>query len=250
MVKSVIVTGVSRGIGKSIVEQILTNDMSTVVTGIARSESSLKSLKDKFGNRFFYVTGDVTDRNAVNSLAQEALNRTGRIDSVVANAGVLEPVQNIQKADVEGWKRLFDINFFSVVTLSTVTIPHLIKTQGNLILVSSDACDMWFSGWGAYGASKAALNHLALTISKESDGVKAIAVAPGVVDTSMQVDIRDRFSHTGMTAETAKFFKDLKANGALLDVKVPASVYSKLAIEGIPDELNGKYISYDDKRLS
>lgn len=250
MVKSVIVTGVSKGIGRSIVEQILTNDVATVVTGIARSEGSLKSLKDQFRDRFFYVTGDVTDRNAIDSLVQEALDRTGRIDSVVANAGVLEPVQNIQKADVDGWKRLFDINFFSVVTLSVATIPHLIKTQGNLIFVSSDACDMWFSGWGAYGASKAALNHLALTISNESDGVKAIAVAPGIVDTGMQVDIRDRFSNSGMTPETAKFFKDLKTNGALLDVKVPASVYSKLAVQGIPEELNGKYVSYDDKRLS
>ncbi|GAV56103.1 hypothetical protein ZYGR_0AZ02750 [Zygosaccharomyces rouxii] len=250
MVKSVIVTGVSRGIGRSVVEQILTSEESSIVTGIARSESSLRSLKDQFGDRFFYVIGDVTDKNAVNALVQEALNRTGRIDSVVANAGVLDPVQNIQKADVDGWKKLFDVNFFSVVTLSTVTIPHLMKSQGNLIFVSSDACNMWFSGWGAYGASKAALNHLALTVSKESDGVKAIAVAPGVVDTNMQVDIREKFSHTGMTPETAKLFKDFKDNGVLLDVKVPASVYAKLALKGIPDELNGEYVSYDDKRLA
>ncbi|CAR25460.1 hypothetical protein ZYGR_0A00200 [Zygosaccharomyces rouxii] len=249
MVKSVIVTGVSRGIGRSIVEQIIGAGENAVVTGIARSESSLKSLKEQFGDKFFYVVGDVTDKNAASALVQEALNKTGKIDAVVANAGVLEPVQTVQKADVDGWKQLFDVNFFSVLSLATLAMPHLIKSQGNLVLVSSDACNMWFSGWGAYGASKAALNHLALTISKECDGVKAIAVAPGVVDTSMQDSIRENYGPSGMTPEAQKLFNDFKANGVLLDVKIPARVYANLALQGIPNELNGEYVSYDDKRL-
>ncbi|CAR27523.1 ZYRO0D00506p [Zygosaccharomyces rouxii] len=249
MVKSVIVTGVSRGIGKSLVEEILDDRESAIVTGIARSESSLKSLKEQFGDKFFYVVGDVTDKNAASALVQEALNKTGKIDSVVANAGVLEPVQNVQRADVDDWKKLFDVNFFSVVTLATLAMPHLIKSQGNLVFVSSGASTKCYSGWGAYGASKAALNHLALTISKECDGVKAISVAPGVVDTQMQVEIREKFGPTGMTPESLKRFNDLKANGDLLDVKVPARVYAKLALQGIPNELNGEYLRYNDKRL-
>lgn len=250
MTKSVIVTGVSRGIGKSLVEQVLKAEENVIVTGIARSESALKGLKDEFGDKFSYVVGDVTDKNAINSLIQEALNKAGRIDSVVANAGVLEPVQNVQKADVDGWRKLFDINFFSVLTLSTLVIPHLIKTQGGLIFVSSGASTKPYSGWGAYGASKAALNHLALTISKEGGDVKSISVAPGVVDTQMQVEIREKFGPAGMTPESLKRFTDLKTSGSLLDVKVPASIYAKLALEGIPNELNGEYVRYDDKKLN
>ncbi|GAV53511.1 hypothetical protein ZYGR_0AK00130 [Zygosaccharomyces rouxii] len=249
MVKSVIVTGVSRGIGRSVVEQILGARENAIVTGIARSESSLKSLKDQFGDKFFYVVGDVTDKDAVSLLIQEALNRTGKIDSVVANAGVLEPVQSIQNADVDSWKKLFDVNFFSVLTLTTLAMPHLIETQGSVIFVSSGASSKWYSGWGAYGASKAALNHLALTVSKEGDGVKTISVAPGVVDTQMQVEIREKFGPSGMTPESLKRFNDLKATGGLLDVKVPAGIYAKLALEGIPNELNGEYVRYNDKRL-
>ncbi|GCF00157.1 hypothetical protein ZYGM_000231 [Zygosaccharomyces mellis] len=249
MVKSVIVTGVSRGIGRSVVEQILNGREDAIVTGIARSECSLKSLKDQFGNRFFYVVGDVTDTNSIRSLIQMALSKAGKIDSIVANAGVLEPVQSIQNANVESWKKLFDVNFFSVLMLSILAMPHLIKSQGNLIFVSSGASNKWYSGWGAYGASKAALNHLALTISNEGDGVKTISVAPGVVDTQMQVEIRERFGPAGMSSESLKRFNDLKTNGSLLDPKIPAEVYVNLALQGIPNELNGAYVRYNDKRL-
>lgn len=250
MVKSIIVTGVSRGIGRSIVEEILSRGEDIIVTGIARSESPLKSLKDQFGNKFSYVIGDITDKKVANSLIEEALNKTGKIDSVIANAGALEPVQNVQNADVEDWKKLFDVNFFSVVTLFTLAMPYLIKSQGNLIFVSSGASTKWYSGWGAYGASKAALNHLALTISKEGDGVKAISVAPGVVDTQMQVEIREKFGPAGMTPESLKRFQDLKATGGLLNASVPAKVCAKLALQGIPKELNGEYVRYNDERLA
>ncbi|SJM88754.1 probable sepiapterin reductase family protein [Zygosaccharomyces bailii] len=249
MVKVILVTGVSRGIGRKVVDNIFSSKEDAVVYGIARSEAPLESIKKQYGDKFFYVAGDVTDKTIVAKLVEDALARHGKIDSIVANAGVLSPVQNIKEIDVEAWKKLYDVNFFSILTLISLTIHHLIKTKGNVILVSSNASTQWYSGWGAYGSSKAALNHLALTVSQEGDGVKAIAVEPGVVDTPMQIEIREKIGPAGMSSEALKMFRDLKSTGALLDSNNPASVYAKLALNGIPSDLNGLYVGYDDKRL-
>lgn len=250
MTKVILVTGVSRGIGRSIVEQILTSGEDAVVYGIARSENELLQLKQIYGVRFFYVTGDITDECKITTLVEDALRKHGRIDSVIANAGVLEPVQNVNNIDLEAWKVLFNINFFSVVLLVSLVLPHLSKSEGNLVFVSSGASVKPYYGWGAYGSSKASLNHFAMTIAGESSNVRAIAVAPGVVDTQMQVDIREKFGPQSMTSEALKRFTDLKNDNKLLESKVPAAVYAKLALHGIPLELNGKYVRYSDERLA
>lgn len=250
MTKVILVTGVSRGIGRSIVEQILTSGEDAVVYGIARSETELQKLKQIYGVTFFYVVGDVTDEYKITTLVEDALRKFGRIDSIIANAGVLEPVQNVNNIDVEAWKVLFNINFFSVVLLVSLVLPHLSKSNGNLVFVSSGASVKPYYGWGAYGSSKASLNHFAMTIAEECSNVKAIAVAPGVVDTQMQVDIREKFGPQSMTPEALKRFTDLKNDNMLLDSTVPAAVYTKLALHGIPSELNGKYIRYNDERLA
>ncbi|CCD23673.1 sepiapterin reductase family protein NDAI_0C00130 [Naumovozyma dairenensis CBS 421] len=248
MPKIIIVTGVSRGIGRSIVDKTIELSDDSIVFGVARSETPLKELKEKYGDRFHYAVGDITDENVINKLVKDAIATGGKIDSVVANAGVLEPVQDVNNIDVNAWKRLFDINFFSVVALTSATLPYLKKTNGNIIFVSSDASDTHFSSWGAYSASKACINRFAMTVGHEEPAVKCLSVAPGIVDTSMQVNIRENVG-TSMSAEHHQMFKDLKETNKLASSEDVATVYSKLALNGIPKDLNGTYISYDDPLL-
>lgn len=245
----VLVTGVSRGIGKSIVETIIKLDDEIIVYGIARSEPPLKELKRKYGGRFFYVVGDITDDSVLKQLVGTAVEGHGKIDSLIANAGVLEPVQNVNDIVASEWKQLFNINFFSIVSLVSIALPYLKKTHGNILFVSSDASDTYFNCWGAYGSSKAALNHFAMTIANEEKDVKALAVAPGIVDTQMQVEIRENFGPKSMSEQSLKLFTGLKEDNQLLDSSVPATVYAKLAVKGIPDAINGQYLSFDDKSL-
>lgn len=103
---------------------------------------------------------------------------------------------------------------------------------------------------GAYGASKSTLNHLAMTIAEENKDVKVISVALGVVDTQMQVDIREKFGQEAITPETLRRILDLKTNNELLESSVPAKIYANLALRGISAALNGKYIRYNDNELS
>ncbi|KAK5773780.1 SDR family oxidoreductase PWA37_003877 [Arxiozyma heterogenica] len=247
--KVIIVTGVSRGIGRSIVDRIFTHSDDAVVVGIARSEKPLLDIKNQYGDRFEFVVGDITDSDKLKQLVQLALDKFGKIDSVVANAGVIEPVQDIFNVDIEAWKRLYDINFFSIVSLVNIAVPYLVNSKDtNIIFVSSDASDTYFSNWGAYGSSKAALNHLAMTVAKEAKHVKCLSVAPGIVDTSMQVNIRENVGKN-MSKEHHDMFKNFHADNKLLDPNVPANVYAQLALKGIPDEINGTYISFDSEKL-
>ncbi|GMM55724.1 sepiapterin reductase family protein [Maudiozyma humilis] len=247
--KVIIVTGVSRGIGRSIVDTIFKEEPETIVYGIARSEAPLKELKEQYGDHFFYIVGDITDAGKLKQLAADAVRDHGKIDSVVANAGVLEPVQRIHDADIDAWKRLYDINFFSIVSLVSITVEQIARSHGNYVFVSSDASTMYFSNWGAYGSSKAALNHLALTVANEEPNVRCLAVAPGIVDTSMQVNIRENVGNN-MSAEHHAMFKDLKESNKLLDSNVPATVYANLALRGVPESINGTYVSYDCAELA
>lgn len=246
MGKVILVTGCSRGIGRSVAEVILNTSQDAVVYGIARSEAPLEELKHKYGDRFFYVAGDVTDRAVLSKLVDNAIQDQGRIDSVVANAGVIEPIQNVRDIDVDQWKKLFDINYFSIVYLVSITIKHLEKTQGNIVFVSSDASDTYFECLGAYGSSKAALNHFATTVARDQNSVKALSIAPGIVDTDMQGVLR---GNNAMPEEALKSFESLKSEKKLEDSSISATVYANLALNGIPEEVNGKYLSYNDESL-
>ncbi|EER31931.1 conserved hypothetical protein [Candida tropicalis MYA-3404] len=243
-----IVTGASRGIGKAIAEILLKTPTSKVIV-IARTQAPLKALEKQFGSdRVGIVTGDITDPQTSKKAVELAISKFGQLNSIIANAGVLEPVGSIDSITVEEWKRLFDINLFSIVELIKQSLTHLKKTNGRVLAVSSGASTKPYSGWYAYGSSKAALNHLIMSLAAEEKDIQAISIAPGVVNTEMQVDIREKFGK-GMSAEGLQRFIDLHEKKQLAAPEEPGTVYANLALKGWPQELNGKYLRYNDEVL-
>ncbi|KAH3900099.1 sepiapterin reductase family protein SCDLUD_003066 [Saccharomycodes ludwigii] len=256
----IIVTGCSKGLGKAIVEKLLSLSSSrhndVLVIGLARSKEKLICLQEKFGSaRFQYICGDITSVETITKLLkflQE--NKIHHIQGLICNAGVLQPVGNVNTINVAEWKNLFDVNFFSIVDLVSKLLPFLkqapgpINTAGNIIFVSSGASVKNYDGWGAYGSSKAALNHFCGTLAREEPLIRAVSVAPGVVDTDMQVEIRKN-ENKGMSQEALQRFIDLKKKGQLLSPEVPGVIYANLALKGIENEINGKYIRYNDPLL-
>lgn len=218
----------------------------TNVVAVARSEKDLQALEARFGNRVSAVVGDVADPETAQRAVSAALS-FGSIDAVIANAGVLEPVAPLKNASVGDWQHAFSINVFSVVDLISRALPHLRKSKGKVIAVLLGASNTAYVGWGAYGLSKAALNHVILTLDKEEQDVSAISVAPGVVNTNMQLDIR--VVHGANMGGSLEKFVNLHKNNELLDAAVPAAVFARLAVSGWPDALNGQYVRYNDARL-
>lgn len=219
------------------------------IVAIARTKEDLDLLVSKYGlDRVGIVVGDVSKASTSKSAVGLAIEKFGSIDSVILNAGVLSPVNPIAKAEIEKWKTLFDINFFASVDLIQQSLPHLKRSHGNVIAVLSGASTSAYFGWGAYGASKAALNHFIQSLTAEETEISAISVAPGVVNTAMQADIRGVFG-ANMTEQSLQKFIDLHKNDQLLPPEIPATIYANLALNGWSKELNGKYLRYNDASL-
>lgn len=117
-----------------------------------------------------------------------AISGVDRIDGLVLNAGVLEPLGLIEDSSIglDAWHKHFDINFFSLVTAVRAALPALKRSEGRIIFVSSGAAIKGTPTWGPYNASKAALNSLCRTLSEEEPTVTSIALRPGVVDTPVR----------------------------------------------------------------
>ena len=259
--KTIIVTGASRGLGKCIVQNILADYAQAQVVLIARNGDQLKAFYEALSpedrRRVLVAPADVTDRGAVVAVIEQTLARFGQIDGVVFNAGVLEPVGHLNEADydVDGMRRLFEVNFFSIVQFVNETLMRIGRRTINLIFVSSGASTRGIDGWLAYGTSKAAVNALCKQLHDELyPQVRGMSVAPGVVDTDMQRAIREKFQ-TQMSAESHRRFVELHSGGELLDGMIVGKVYGRLAVEGPPataegEIICGQYVRWNDPRLS
>ncbi len=108
------------------------------------------------------------------------------------------------------------------------------------MLVSSGASVNAYEGWGAYGASKAAMNHLGMTLGAEEKEIVTVTIRPGVVDTQMQVDLRETFGELLAKKDQEKF-RGLKRDGKLLRPEQPGTVIARVVLEG-ERGLSGRFI--------
>ncbi|KAJ3244096.1 hypothetical protein HDU78_011494 [Chytriomyces hyalinus] len=251
--KTVIVTGASRGIGLAIAQHLLESG-SVFVVGTGRSGSvgnaGLTRLVEK--SRFSYIQGDVCEAATQQRCIDAALAFGHGLHAVVFNAGVIDPVERIANIDMDALTSLFNTNLFSIVALAKLAIPHLNHntggTKGRMIFVSSGAAVSAYAGWGAYCMSKAALNMLAMTLAKEEPDIISFALRPGVVATEMQQTIRSESSAAAMGAEAHGQFKKLLEDSQLLDPAVPGKLVANLVLD-MDADLSGQFLSWNDERL-
>ncbi|KAH7077992.1 hypothetical protein BKA63DRAFT_410546 [Paraphoma chrysanthemicola] len=246
----IILTGASRGIGLAIAHHLLSRQHKLVL--ISRTHSALDNLHYQYGSeRVEVLAGDLADPSLAAKAVELAKERWGRLDALVVNHGTLEPVKKVADSTVEEWKGAFGINVFSAVGLIQASLPLLRASHGRIILTSSGAAVSAYQGWGAYGAGKAVLNHLALTLSVEEAEVTTISVRPGVVDTEMQREIRE-VHHDSMSEKDRIKFAGLKTDGGLLRPEQPGHVIAKLAVAEGQDfrGLSGKFLNWNDQSLS
>lgn len=227
---------------------------------VARSAEPLQKLKAEYPKQVEVLNGDLADLSLGQKAVDLALKSFGRVDGLVLNHGALGQVENIAVADIEQWKHGFDVNFFSLVAFVSyptespstalvligifqvkAALPALRESKGRIVFTSSGASVSAYKGWGLYGSSKAAMNHLALTLGAEEPEVTSLAIEPGIVDTEMQREIReDRV--TTMDAQFHSFFTSAHKSGGLLSPEQPGHVIAK-AVIGAESSLSGKYLS-------
>lgn len=243
--KVIILTGASRGIGLAAAHYLLKRSHKLVV--VARSEPPLRDLEEQYPGQVAVLAGDLADFSLGDKAVRLAQESFSGLHGIVVNHGVLDPVRRLADSTAEEWRAAYDINFFSAIALAKAALQPLRQSKGCMIFVSSGAAANAYPTWGAYGSAKAALNHLAMTVASEERDITSIAIRPGVVDTEMQQDIREKHNKA-MDASDAKRFAELKSSGGLLKPEQPGHVMAKLVL-GAPAELSGKFLSWNAEEL-
>ncbi len=195
-----VVTGASRGLGAGIAVHFAGSGMHLGLC--ARHRPALAARTRPTARDGHIVASetpvlsavDVTDHAALARFAGDVIARFGRIDLWVNNAGLLGPIGPLVEADPAELARTIEVNVTGVLNGTAVFAEHVRARPGHGVLVniSSGAGSKPYAGWAAYCASKAAVDQLTSVIAlEESDhGLRAYSVAPGLVDTDMQVAIR------------------------------------------------------------
>ena len=182
-----IVTGASRGIGRAVAGQLA--EAGCIVVAAARAQHAEETVATilSSGGRAELASLDVTEPDAVRSLVSDVVKRLGRLDVLVANAGIARD-QLLLRLKRKDWDDVLTTNLTAVFTcVQAVLRPMIRQLFGRIITISSVVGQMGNAGQSSYAASKAGLIGFTKAVAKEvaSRGVTANIVAPGLIDTDM-----------------------------------------------------------------
>ncbi|KAI8928210.1 hypothetical protein BC831DRAFT_449560 [Entophlyctis helioformis] len=257
----VLVTGASRGIGLAVTESLLRQGAKVLGTGRTPLSKlpDIQRLQAEFPSSLHYVVADLAAPGGVGAKAayDACMAVYESVDAIVHNAGILEPMARLANVDLAAWRSLMDVNVFAGVELAQLALPQMrLRTsraaandggyRAKFIVVSSGAATGAKEGWAPYCVSKAAANMIVQGLGIEEPLITSVAVRPGVVDTEMQQEIRDK-GREPMGADFHTKFVHMKEAGQLLDPMLPGTAIANLALRA-PADLSGQFINWDDAR--
>lgn len=210
--KVIIVTGSSSGIGAATAVHFA--ELGAQLTLVGRNADNLQITANKIhdikGQHPLIVQADMTNEDDIKRIVSETVEKYGRIDVLVNNAGILE-TGTIENTSLEQYDRVMNTNVRAVYQLTMLAVPELIKSKGSIVNVSSVNGIRSFPGVLAYNVSKAAIDQFTRCVALELalKGVSCNSVNPGVIVTEIH-------KRGGMNEETyAKFLEHSKTTHAL-----------------------------------
>jgi NAD(P)-dependent dehydrogenase (short-subunit alcohol dehydrogenase family) len=188
-----LVTGASRGLGKVVAIALAKRGARVALN--ARSEKAIRVAAEEInrtGGRAIALPGDVSIRTEVERLVEAAAGKLSRLDVLVNNASVIGPPSFVKDADPDSWKSTMDTNLNGPFHAIRAALPLLRTDGGDIINIVSGLGQMAFSRFCAYSVSKAGLIQMTRSLAEELRplDVRVNGVDPGVMDTSMQREIR------------------------------------------------------------
>jgi len=197
--RTAIITGGSRGLGLALARSLVADGWGAVID--ARNSAELDAASEELEQlgSVRAVAGDVTDDAHRHALVAAAVEMSGGVDLLVHNASYLGPSPQPRLADypLDQFDRVFAVNVAAPLALTQLVMPVL-RPGAGILAVSSDAGVEAYEGWGGYGASKAALEHLFAVLAVERPDLRVYRVDPGDMNTRMHQeafpgeDISDR----------------------------------------------------------
>jgi NAD(P)-dependent dehydrogenase (short-subunit alcohol dehydrogenase family) len=204
--KTVLVTGASRGIGKAIAHRFADAGAKVIVHCNSNKEKAEKVASVLKGTGHYTVQADISSPKSVQEMLHQIMERSGKLDVLINNAGVYEEI-DWDSLEFDGWqktwKKIMDINLTGVSNLCFLVAKLMEKNGGGSIVnISSRGAFRGEPTAPAYGASKAGLNAMGQSLAKAlaSRKIFVYTIAPGWVDTDMAMD--------GMQGENAQMIKD------------------------------------------
>jgi len=189
--KVVLITGASRVIGEAAAR--IFSEAGARVALTARSEDRIAAIAGEIGESAIAIPCDVSRYWEMEAAVGACLSAFGRLDVLINNAGVIEPIAHLTEADPEGWGQAIDINLKGVFNGMRAAVPVMLETGGGTVLtVSSGAAHGPVEAWSHYCASKAGAAMLTRCLDKEQreTGIRAMGLSPGTVATEMQREIK------------------------------------------------------------
>ncbi|PKI86026.1 hypothetical protein MVES1_000092 [Malassezia vespertilionis] len=260
--KTVLISGGSRGLGFAMAKLLINGSEkiapSNVVTLSRSFTDELRELAEtpEGKSSLAVMQGDVTSLEDNKRAVQKAVSEFGQLNALILNAGIL-CADKLADLEHERFMHAINVNTASLIVTLQASLPELRKQHGNVVFVSSGSAVSGSSSWGAYSASKAAMNSIARTLATEETEVASFPVRPGVVDTNMQSEIR---SAEHIAPEMRAKFVEMHKNGKLLPPEKPAHVLAALALGGTRNEpknaqgveigATGTFCSWDDEALA
>jgi NAD(P)-dependent dehydrogenase (short-subunit alcohol dehydrogenase family) len=186
--KVVVITGASQGLGRALVLACAKEGANLVVN--SRNEDSLRPVAEEAeeaGAEVLAIPADVSVGTDVENLADGTIQRFGRVDVLVNNAGLLGPRVPIEEYPEDEWRRVLDANLTAPFLLSRALIPHM-SEGGSIINVTSGVSIEGRAEWGAYSVSKFGVEGLTQILAAELEdrGIRVNSVDPGGMRTEMR----------------------------------------------------------------
>lgn len=184
--KVILITGASSGIGAA--TAIYLSKLGATLSLTGRNIENLNKVADKCLQKeeTFLITGDITKPADNKFILNETIKKFGKLDVLINNAGILE-TGTIETTNMEQYDRVMNTNIRSMYHLTMLAVPHIIKTKGNIVNVSSVNGIRSFPGVLAYNISKTAVDQFTRCVALElaSKNVRVNSVNPGVTVTNL-----------------------------------------------------------------
>lgn len=184
--KVILITGASSGIGAATAVHLSKLGATLSLTG--RNIENLNKVSDKCSQneKPFLIAGDVTKEADNERILNETIKKFGKLDVLINNAGILE-TGTIETTNMEQYDRVMNTNIRSMYHLTMLAVPHIIKTEGNIVNVSSVNGIRSFPGVLAYNISKTAVDQFTRCVALELalKNVRVNSVNPGVTVTNL-----------------------------------------------------------------
>lgn len=217
-----IVTGGGSGIGRALALSLACRNQSVLIVG--RRENLLQETAAS-STLIRYFCADLSNQESVKSFVNYC-QQFPRIQGLVNNAGILEPITLLKDILIADWQQTFNTNVNTVLFLTQQLYKQL--THGRVLNIGSGAAYFPIKGWSAYCVSKAALSMLTRCWQLESESIDFANVMPGIIDTQMQATAR---SDNNIDKERIDFYRRLKEHNRLISPETVAAFLTWLLLD-------------------